>query len=68
MNCDGMSFDTVRIASQEESKALDAALELKKIEFRVSDETYDLLKQLAMYNGISLPHMLRTIIEQKLKL
>lgn len=68
MNCDGMNFDTVRVASVEESEALDAALGLNKIEFRVTDDTYDLLKQLAMYNGMSLPHLLRTIIEQKLKL
>lgn len=67
-----MDYDHIRVktrvASDQESEALDTALELKKVEFRVTDDTYDLLKQLAMYNGMSLPHLLRNIIEQKLKL
>lgn len=67
-----MDYDHIRVktrvASDRESEALDTALELKKVEFRVTDDTYDLLKQLAMYNGMSLPHLLRNIIEQKLKL
>jgi hypothetical protein len=67
-----MDYDDIRVktrvASDQESDALDAALGLKKVEFRVSEDTYDLLKQLAIHNGVSLPHLLRTIIEQRLKI
>lgn len=67
MDYDGVTIRTTKVTSQEESDALDAALELKEICFRVPCKTYKLLEQLAVHNGINMPHLLRTIIEQRLK-
>jgi hypothetical protein len=67
-----MDYDHIRVktrvASDQESEALDTALGLVTIPLRFESDTYKLLKQLSEFNGISLPHMLRTIIEQKLKI
>ena len=68
MDFDGVTFMNSKVVSREESEALDAALGLVSISLRFESNTYKLLNQLAEFNGISLPHMLRTIIEQRLKI
>lgn len=67
MEFDGVEFRSTRVATEAESEALDAALGLKKIELRIGIEQYKLLEQFAEYNGICIQHLIRTIIEQRLK-
>lgn len=58
MHYDGVTLQSSRVGPKT----------LKTIEFSVSDDTYYLLEQMANYNGINMPHLIRTIVEQKLKL
>lgn len=65
---DGVTFKTTRVAPPEDSDKLDAALGLVKIELRIESPEYNLLSQIAKYNGTTVQHFIRTLIKQKLRL
>lgn len=64
-----MDYDGITLTDADKARyAIDRGIKSTEITFRVTDATYYLLEQMANYNGINMPHLIRTIVEQKLKL